>query len=80
MDRISDPKHQNPIHCPTIPLEMAASSLSPHPNVSIPLDILSQPRDKQIKPAVAAIQESGTKSNGHLNYSACRAAQDFGIP
>jgi hypothetical protein len=50
---------------------MAVSSLSPHPNVSIPLDILSQPWNKQIKLAVAAIQESGTKSNGHLNYSAC---------
>ena len=59
---------------------MAVSSLSPHPNVSIPLDILSQPWDKRIKLAVAAIQESGTKSSGHLNYSARRAAQDFGIP
>ena len=59
---------------------MAASSLSPYPNVSIPLDILSQPQDERIKLAVAAVRESGTKSNGHPNYSARRAAQDFGIP
>jgi hypothetical protein len=80
MDRTSDPKYQNPTHCPTIPLEMAASFLSPHPNVSIPLDILSQPQDERIKLAVVAIRESGTKPNGDPNYSARQAARDFGVP
>ena len=80
MDRTSDPKIQNPTHCPTVPLEMPASSESPHPNVSIPLDILSRPSEERIKFAVTAIQESGTKPNGDPIYSARQAERDFNIP
>jgi hypothetical protein len=59
---------------------MAAPSLSAYPNVSIPHDILSQSWDERVKLAVAAVRESGTKSNGDPNYSARQAGLDFNIP
>jgi hypothetical protein len=59
---------------------MAAPSLSAYSNVSIPHDILTQSWDKCIKLAVAAVSESGTKSNSDPNYSACQAGLDFNIP
>lgn len=80
MDQTSDPKIKKPTHFPAIPLEMSASSQSPHPNVSIPLDILNQPLEERIKLAIAAIRESGTKLNGDPIYSARQAGRDFNIP
>jgi len=63
----------------TIRYEMSAS-LSPHPNVSVPPDILSRPREERIQLAIAAIQGSGTKPNGDPCYSARQAEQHFDIP
>ena len=60
-------------------IEMPAS-LSSHPDVSIPSDILSQPQEERIQLALAAIRQSGTKSNGDSCYSARQAAWDFGVP
>jgi hypothetical protein len=62
----------------TIRYEMSAS-LSPHPNVSVPPDILSRPREERIQLAIAAIQGSGTKPNGDPCYSARQAERHFNI-
>jgi hypothetical protein len=58
---------------------MAASSFSPLPGVSIPLDILTQSQEEHIQLGIAAIQVSGTKSNGDPQYSVCQAAKHFGL-
>ena len=58
----------------------SSQSQSPHPNDSIPLDILSQPSEKRIEFALTAIRESGTKPNGDPIYSARQAEWDFNIP
>jgi hypothetical protein len=58
----------------------SSPSQSPHPNDSIPLDILSQPSEERIKFALKAIRESGTKPNGDPIYSARKAERDFNIP
>jgi hypothetical protein len=59
---------------------MSASSFSPLPGVSVPHDILTQSQEERIQLAIAAIQASGTKSNGDPRYSARQAAKHFGIP
>ena len=56
------------------------ASLSPHPDVSIPDDILSQPQEEHLQLAIAAIRESGSKPNGDPWYSARQAEQDFNVP
>lgn len=59
---------------------MSASKSLPHPNVSVPLDILSRPREERMQLAIAAIQGSGTKPNGDPCYSARQAGQHFSVP
>jgi len=55
-------------------------SASLPPNVSIPDDILTRPREERIQLAIAAIRGSGTKPNGDPWYSARQAEQHFGVP
>jgi hypothetical protein len=52
----------------------------PSSSSDIPDDILSRPREERIQLAMAAIRESGMKSNGHPHYSVRQAAVDFDIP
>jgi hypothetical protein len=58
---------------------MAANPNTVNPPL-IPPEIPTRERDERIELAVAAIQGSGTKSNGDPNYSARQAERDFGIP
>jgi hypothetical protein len=50
------------------------------PEISIPDDILTRPREERIRLAIATIQASGTKANGDPQYSARQAERDFDIP
>jgi hypothetical protein len=50
------------------------------PDISIPNDILTRPREERIQLAIAKIQASGTKANGDPQYSARQAERDFNIP
>ena len=59
---------------------MATGSSTISPNVSIPIGILSQPREMRIEQAVAAIRDSATKPDGDPIYSARQPEKDFGIP
>lgn len=59
---------------------MSASAVPLPPNVSIPDDILAQPREDRIRLAIAAIRQSGTNPNGNPKYSARQAEQHFGVP
>jgi hypothetical protein len=57
-----------------------SASLPPPPNISVPPDILSRPREERIQLAIAAIRSSGTKPNGDPCYSARQVEQHFNVP
>jgi hypothetical protein len=77
------PNHSSNSNTPSLdslPCKMPASTFCPHPGISVPHDVLTQPLEERTQLAITAIQDLGTRPNGDPCYSARQAEQHFGVP